>query len=91
MYIAVFIGKKNEDLDKIETLGDVLEMVVNLMHSEDCKWGDIGSIYESKEVFVEDLDTFMGDNCDGYVIGVDVSTDAFEVMRIKYVWAVEPI
>lgn len=88
MYIVIFMGKKKEDLEEIETLGDVLKAMVGMMRDKDCNWYDIGSAYENKEAFIKDVDAFMGDNADGYVIGVDIENDSFEIMHLKYEWVI---
>ena len=90
MYIAIFIGERDADFDKIETLGDVLKTTVDMISKEDCKWGDIGGVYENKEEFIKDIEEFMGDSMDGYVIGVDIGNDKFEIMHAGYEWVIRP-
>jgi hypothetical protein len=89
MYIAIFVGEKNDNVLEVRTLSDVLMTAANIMMNDDCKWGDIGHLYDDKEEFVKDIDDFMSDNVNGYVIGVDVEKDSFEIMEIKYEWVIK--
>ena len=78
MYIAIFTGEKNDKVLDVKTLSDVLVTMADIMIDKDCKWGDISHVYDDKEEFIKDIDEFMGDNVEGYVIGVDVEENSFE-------------
>ena len=88
MYIAVFTGDKSEGLENIKTVSDVLKLILQLRDEKDSDWGDIAIKYDSKEEFIKDLDSFMGESISSYVVGVDVEENIFEIMHIKYAWVI---
>lgn len=86
MYIAIFISDKIGDLAGINTLGKVLKLMLETIGNG--LLSEYAKKYDDREDFLENLEDFMGDCIGGYVIGVDVEKDDFEIFHIKYDWVI---
>lgn len=86
MYIVIFTGEDKDVLYRLETLSEVLESTIRII---DAQGGETTKIYDSREAFLEVIGEIMGECYDGYVIGVDVDKNTFEVIHIKYDWIYE--
>ena len=87
MYIAIYVNEKGEELGNIKTLSDVLEVMLELL--EDAPADKFVVKYATKEEFIDDLEAFMEDSIEGFIIGVDVPGNSFEIMHIKYEWVIK--
>lgn len=84
MYIAIFMGEKKESVTEIKNLSAVLLKALDVIENQELK--ECTKIYDSREAFLEDIDAFMQDDTDGYVIGVDTDRNTFERFYIRYDW-----
>ena len=85
MYIAIFAGEKKEDVLKFKTLSEILWKTLEVVEAQGLK--ESTKIYNNREEFFEDIGEFMQECYNGYIIGVDVDKDTFEVIHAKYDWA----
>lgn len=84
MYIAIFAGEDKEDVLKFKTLSEILWKTLEVVEGQGLKEGT--KIYDSREACFEDIGEFMQECYDGYIIGVDVDEDTFEIIHAKYDW-----
>lgn len=89
MYIAIFAGKDREYVLKLKTLSDVLNRTIEVVDAQGLE--ESRRIYDNKEAFIEDIGEFMQECYDGYIIGVDVEKDTFEIIHAKYDWIINVI
>ena len=84
MYIAIFAGEDKEYVLKLKTLSDVLERTLEIVDAEGLEQST--KIYDSREAFLENIGEFMQECYNGYVIGVDVDKNTFEIVHLNYDW-----
>lgn len=87
MYIAIFAGEDREYVLKLKTLSDVLNRTLEIVDAQGLE--ESRKIYDNREAFIEDIGEFMQDSDNGYIIGVDVDKDTFEIIHAKYDWVVD--
>jgi len=89
MYVAIFAGQIPEEILKFKTMSEVLLKTLNIVNTVGL--GETTKIYDSREAFLESIGQIMQDDHEGYVIGVDVDSNSFEILHIKYDWIYEVV
>lgn len=84
MYIVIFAGEDKDYVLELKTLSEVLERTIKIIDVQGQK--ESTKIYDSREAFLEVIEELMQECYDGYVIGVDVDKNTFEIMHLKYDW-----